>query len=60
MFNTTVDTIKSINNLTSNSLMIGQQLQVPKTSQDEEESPEKDYTYYTVVKGDTIFMGNNE
>lgn len=60
MFNTTVDTIKSINNLTSNSLMIGQQLQVPKTSQDEEEFPEKDYTYYTVVKGDTIFMGNNE
>lgn len=55
MFNTTVDTIKSINNLTSNSLMIGQQLQVPKTSQDEEESPEKDYTYYTVVKGDSLW-----
>lgn len=55
MFNTTVDTIKSINNLTSNSLMIGQQLQVPKTSQDEEEFPEKDYTYYTVVKGDSLW-----
>ena len=50
-YDTTVDKIKSTNNLTSNLLSIGQKLIIPSTSS---------FTTYTVVKGDTIFMGNNE
>ena len=64
MFDTTVDDIKSINNLTSNSLMIGQQLQVPISQQDNKppeqepeipEIPEENYIYYTVLKGDSLW-----
>lgn len=63
-FDTTVDDIKSMNNLTSNSLMIGQQLQVPITQQDNKppeqepeipEIPEENYIYYTVLKGDSLW-----
>lgn len=50
--NTTVDELKNINNLTSNTLMIGQLLKLPSML-----LPEEDYI---VKKGDTIFMGNNE
>lgn len=56
MFNTTVDTIKKLNNLTSNNLSIGQRLiikSIPSTVPDNN-------TYYTVKAGDTVFMGNNE
>ena len=45
-FNTTVDTIKSINNLTTNTLAIGQVLTIPSTS---------NYSYYTVLRGDTLY-----
>ncbi len=49
-FNTTVDAIKKLNNLTSNILSIGQQLKIP-TTDSEEEIP----IIYTVVSGDTLY-----
>ena len=52
-YNTTVDAIKELNNLMSNTLRVGQILKIPETSSDE-------YVMYTVVSGDKIFMGNNE
>ena len=54
MYDITVDELKRLNNITGNNLYIGQQLIVPTTEDTEE------YELYTVVKGDTIFMGNNE
>lgn len=45
----TVNELKSLNNLTSNTLSIGQILKVPSGG-----------NTYTVKSGDTIFMGNNE
>ena len=48
-FNTTVDAIKSLNNLSSNTLSIGQVLKIPTTSS---ESPT---TTYTVASGDTLY-----
>lgn len=53
-FNTTVDNLKSINNLTSNLLSIGQKLKIS-----EKESPTSG-TYYTVVKGDTLYAIANK
>lgn len=47
-FNTTVDAIKSLNNLTNNNLSIGQQLRIPANNQ----SP----ITYTVVAGDTLWL----
>ncbi|WP_428911893.1 LysM peptidoglycan-binding domain-containing protein [Niallia sp. Krafla_26] len=41
-FNVTVDLIKSVNNLTSNSIFVGQQLNLP-------------FYTYTVVPGDTLY-----
>ena len=52
---TTVQELKNINNLTSNTLSIGQVLKIPT-----EEIYEEEETLYTVKAGDTIFMGNNE
>jgi len=46
-FNTTVEELKRINNLTSNILSIGQQLLIPSTS--------ANYFIYTVVAGDTLW-----
>ena len=51
-FNTTVDNLKLINNLSANILMIGQILKVPSSGTNKET--------YTVKSGDRIFMGNNE
>lgn len=45
-FNTTVDVIKSYNNLTSNLLSVGQQLIIPGSS---------DIIIYTVQRGDTLW-----
>ena len=47
-FNTSVDKIKSLNNLTSNVLSIGQILKIPT-------SISNNYTSYTVVSGDTLY-----
>lgn len=55
-YNTNVDTLKKINNLSSNTLSIGQKILVPKDS----DIKEDDYDLYIVQRGDTIFMGDNE
>ena len=47
-YNISVDELKSLNNLTSNTLSIGQKLKISSTKQDTE-------TTYTVVKGDTLY-----
>lgn len=47
-YNTTVDELKKINNLTSNLLNIGMQLKIPKIKEQ--------YTLYTVVKGDSLYQ----
>lgn len=54
-YNTTVDAIKNYNNLTSNLLSIGQILRIPTST-----IASPTYLNYTVVSGDTLFMGNNE
>ncbi len=48
MFNTTVDTIKNLNNLTSNTLSIGQILKIPSGNNQQTIT-------YTVVRGDTLY-----
>ena len=50
--NTTVNELKTINNLTSDILSIGQTLLLPSATVTADT--------YTVQKGDTLFMGNNE
>ena len=49
-FNTTVDNIKKLNNLTSNLLSIGQKLLIP------QDKISSDYTIYTVQKGDSLYQ----
>lgn len=51
-YNTTVDAIKKKNNLVDNTLQIGQVLILPANSEN--------YDTYTVVSGDTIFMGKRK
>lgn len=46
-YNTTVDALKSLNNLTSNTLSIGQPLKIPSSSSDN--------VVYTVKSGDTLY-----
>ena len=48
-YNTTVDELKSLNNLTSNTLSIGQTLKIPSGTTSNNTSA------YTVVKGDTLY-----
>ena len=54
-----VDELKKINNLVMNSLMIGQQLNVPTTNNipsiPEEDNSINEYTTYTVTKGDSLW-----
>ena len=50
-YNTTVDTIKSFNNLTSNNLSIGQELLIP-INNTEQETP---VINYIVKKGDSLW-----
>ncbi len=51
-YNTTVDKIKSLNNLTSNTLSIGQTLKIPTT---QETTPTQNTIKYTVQSGDTLW-----
>lgn len=56
-YNTTVTELKRINNLTGNTLFIGQELKIPRQSIGEENEPEDDnYTIYEVVKGDSLWL----
>lgn len=52
-YSTTVDELRKINNLTSNTLFIGQQLLVP-TNEGTNQQPNQ-YITYTVVKGDSLW-----
>ncbi len=59
-FNTTVDELKRLNNLTSNTLSIGQVLRLPSATSTPEmpgtpSTPDTDYITYTVVKGDNLY-----
>ena len=51
-FNTTVDKLKELNNLTSNNLSIGQVLVI---SEEQGSSPSDDYIIYTVKRGDSLW-----
>ena len=51
LYNTTVDEIKALNNLTSNTLSIGQILKIPGSSKE----TDTDYITYTVVSGDSLY-----
>ncbi len=53
-FNTTVDNLKKINNLTSNLLSIGQKLKIS------EGTTSSNNEYYTVQKGDTLYSIANK
>lgn len=57
-FNTTVDEIKKLNNLTSNNLTIGKSLKIP-TSTPSIEEP-KENNVYTVKSGDTLYAIANK
>jgi LysM repeat protein len=50
-YNTTVDNIKSLNNLTSNNLSIGQILKIPSSST----NTSSNYITYKVVSGDSLY-----
>lgn len=52
-YSTTVDELRIINDLTSNTLYIGQQLLVP-TNEDMNQQPNQ-YITYTVVRGDSLW-----
>lgn len=54
-FNTTVDILKKLNNLTSNTLSIGQILKLPKPSDIDEPSQEPTNITYTVQSGDSLY-----
>lgn len=51
-YNTTVDKIKTLNNLTSNTLSIGTNLTIPSNNNEEENN---NYITYKVVSGDTLY-----
>lgn len=59
-YNTTVDELKKLNNLSSNNLTIGMKLKIPVSSSsttNNEETPSSTKTYtYQVKKGDTLYQ----
>ncbi len=54
-YNTTPDEIKRLNGLTSNTLMIGQQLRIPTANQENPPSSPGTQTYYTVQPNDSLY-----
>lgn len=64
-FGMSIDELKSLNNLTSNNLAIGQQLMIKSTTGDEPINPEEEcigtgyvepqYVIYTVQRGDSLY-----
>ena len=54
-YNTSVDELKSINGLLSNSLSLGQKLLVPSSIEITEEVKPSDYITYTVKSGDNLY-----
>ena len=55
-----VDEIKKLNNLTSNTLSIGQKLKIPSSSSSTPSTPPASTNTYTVVKGDTLYAIANK
>lgn len=61
-FKTTVDVLKQLNNLVTNTLYIGQVLQVPTMINNEpqpsepSDQPSTDYYIYTIKKGDSLWL----
>lgn len=53
-FNTTVDALKTLNNLTTNTLQLGQILRIP-GEVEEDTTTEVDYVNYTVKPGDSLY-----
>lgn len=58
-YDLTVDELIKANNLSDLTLRIGQQLIIPNNGNSNDSTVDLP-TYYTVKKGDTFFMGNNE
>lgn len=54
-YNTTVNEIKKLNNLTSNNLSINQILKIPLTSEKDTEIIIPEYQIYTVKSGDSLY-----
>lgn len=54
-YNTTVDELKRLNNLTSNSLTIGQQLRIPSDGEPITPPENNEYITYTVKPGDSLY-----
>ena len=54
-YNTSVDEIKDLNNLTSNTISIGQVLRIPEMYTKEDDMVLPNYINYIVKKGDTIY-----
>lgn len=54
-YNTTVDALKDLNNLTSTNLVVGQVLRIPEMYTPEDEISLPNYISYTVKRGDTIY-----
>lgn len=59
MYNTTVDALKSLNNLTSNTLRIGQVLKIPGTSNTPPSTPDEN-GFYIVKAGDSLWSIANK
>jgi LysM repeat protein len=61
-FNTSVDTLMSINNLTSNKLSIGETLKIPRIDNYSysNNTSESNYLYYVVKSGDSLYSISNK
>lgn len=55
LYNTSVEEIKRINNLSNNNLYIGQVIRIPEVYTKEEDMVNPSYVNYTVKRGDTLY-----